>query len=199
MGYGKPITLALAFALWVAPDPVLKAANSGRQAEISSELEHIFQIFRLKSERRSIWDGIQLRKHPTRAKMFTAKLSYWRTLSSRDAESEFCQAYQWLYFGRGVYGKGVGEAFAKYPQLAEFSLELFDVDKTLKVGPKPGHIEKEQMPVPYLRLMLSRSTYAKTKRRESRLKNHIAANQCGRELLPFVDDLWLDADYIKQK
>jgi len=71
-------------------------------------------------------------------KGFTAEISYWRSLQSRDPTEEILHAYKWLLFGRGSYGKGASEAFRAIPHAYSGGLRFFDVEAGTKLGRRRG-------------------------------------------------------------
>jgi hypothetical protein len=125
-------------------------------------------------------------------------MSYWRSLKSRDPVEETCNAYRWLLFGRGVYGKGAAAAFEKYPSLQQIFLKFVDIETGTKLGKKRAEIVPTQKVVPYLRIGVYRSSLAAKKPDWSAVRADLDKGKCVEVARNYLDVTWTDPTYVKQ-
>ena len=168
------------------------------QAGVESELRKLgdfFQIYMVREDRRGPEDAVDVRRN--RDGTYVAEISYWRSLSSRDPGEEICQAYGWLLFGRGSYGKGAKDAFEKYPTLSQINLRLYDMEFGTRVGRRRAEILPTQKMIPYLRIGVGRANLAK-KMSEGSVKRAIEKGKCAGVGKDYFNLVWLDEGYIRQ-
>ena len=89
--------------------------EKGDLTAIHNTLGDFFGIYLLRPEKRSPWDVVTAQELPGGG--YSAEISYWRPPKNRNPAEEICNAYRWLLLGRGTKGKGVAEAFEKFPLL----------------------------------------------------------------------------------
>lgn len=161
------------------------------------KLGEFYQVYITKEDRRGPEDEVKLQR--ARDGTYTAEISYWRSLASRDAGEEICAAYRWLLFGRGTYGKGAKAAFEKYPQLFQVNLRFYDVEFGKKVGRKKAEILPTQKIIPYLRVGVSRNSFLRKKINEISTKKALEKGaKCAQIGKEYLDLVWLDETYLRQ-
>ena len=170
---------------------VVRATDAGT---LASELDDFFGIYLLNKERRSAQDRILV--NGSDLKGFTAEISYWRSLASRDPDEEICNAYKWLLFGRGAYGKGAFEAFNKYPALSVIELRFFDVESGTKLGKKKGEILPTDRTIPYLKIGVERHSLLGKKIDWKRVKDKTTKANCSDLASRYLDSKWFDEAYL---
>jgi hypothetical protein len=184
---------ALLIAVLLAPLLARAAIEAGT---LANELETFFGIFLLQKDRRSAQDRVLV--NGSGEKGFTAEISYWRSLQSRDSTEEVCNAYKWLLFGRGSYGKGASEAFAQYPALTQVELRFFDVESGTKLGKKKGEILPTSRVIPYLKIGVERKSLLAKKADWKQVKEKTTKGNCADLGTRYLDSRWFDEAYLKQ-
>ncbi len=187
----KRLPLALLCALWIGQ----AAAERGDALQIQNTLGDFFQIYLLKPEKRSPQDIVSVKE--LQGGGYVAEISYWRSLKSREPAEEICNAYRWLLFGRGVYGKGASAAFEKYPSLRQIFLRFVDVETGTKVGKKRAEILPTQKVIPYLRVGVVRSSLAAKNPNWTQLKADFDKGKCTDAGKAVLDVVWTDPTYLR--
>lgn len=171
-------------------------ANAQDDKKLIEGLEEHFQIYTLRPDRRTPEDRIAIRKNE--AGNTVAEMSYWYSLKTRDPSVEVCNAYQWLLFGRGVYGKNVQEAFQKFKSLQQIQLNLFDMEETTKKGKKVGEILPSSKMVSYLKIGVDRSSLEKKPADWKTLKAEAASGKCAEIGSRYLDSRWFNQAYLRR-
>ena len=185
-------TLGGAFLLGLVWTPAL--AIDAMQLQIA--LEDHFGIFLVGRDRRSSQDRVIVTG--SEAKGFSAEISYWRSLQSRDPAEEICNAYTWILFGRGSQGKGSIDAFNLYPALNQIDLKFFDVDFGTKLGKKKAEVLPTSHVVPYLKVAVERKSLLSKKANWTDVKEQMAKGKCAELGNKFLDSKWFDEAYLRQ-
>lgn len=171
--------------------------QSASQAKrIRNTLGDFFQIYLIKKERRSPKDRVIVRR--AKGGGYVAEIAYWRNIKSRNTVQVLCDAYDWLLFGRGVYGKGVAEAFSVYPSLKQVNLQFYDIEFTTKVGKKRGVILPSQRVIPYLRIGIKKRSLKRKKLNWNAIKAKLKKRQCAEVGNQYFDLKWFDKKYLKK-
>ncbi len=179
--------------------PVLAFAEKDEVSAIQGSLGDFFGIYMLRKDKRSKEDTVVVKKASKGG--YIAEISYWRSLKSRDPVEEICNAYKWMLFGRGTYGKGAAEAFNQFSTLAQINLRFFDVEFTTKVGKKSAvlaHIEPTQRVIPFLRIGLTRQSLAKKNPDWASVKTQLDKGQCAQVGKNYLDLSWFDRTYLRE-
>lgn len=170
-------------------------AQQNVEAEIK-RLGDFFKIYLINEDRRGPEDYVLSKKN--RDGSYSAEISYWRNLASRDPAEEICAAYRWLLFGRGEYGKGARAAFEKYPYLFQINIKLYDMEFGTMVGKKKAEILPTQKVVPYLRIGVTRNSFLKKEVPENSVKKNLEKGKCAQVGKEYFDLVWMDEGYIRQ-
>lgn len=188
----------IAFGAWVSllSVPSLPAATKDDSTAIENTLGQFFQIYMLKEERQSKLDRVTVKADSSGG--LSAEISYWRSLKARDPVEEICNAYTWLLFGRGTYGKGASEAFKTYPSLREVKLMFFDVEFTTKLGTKRAEILPSQRVIPYLRVSVREDSLARKKPDWAKVLTELEKGKCADVGKKYLDSTWFDEGYLRQ-
>jgi hypothetical protein len=185
------VVMALALA-WTSG---IAAAEKTDPATLANALSDFFRIYLLKPEMRSPQDVVTIKEIPGGG--YSGEISYWRSLKSRDPAEEICNAYRWLLFGRGVYGKGAPAAFEKFPSLEQLFLKFVDVENGTKLGKKRAEIVPTQKVVPYLRIGIFRSSLASKKSDWPAVRNDLDKGRCAEVGRNHLDVTWIEPAYVK--
>lgn len=187
----KIVLLGIVFTLATAGVAFGKKTNRNT---IENTLGEFFRIYLMKPEKRSPQDVVKV----TRLKKggYSAEMSYWRTLKTRDAKDEVCNAYRWLLLGRGVYGKGAMEAFKKYPTLKRIYLKFVDIDYGTKKGKKRAEILPTQKVYSYLRVGVYRSSLMKKNANWKLVKKELDRGRCSKIGKRYLDVRWSNKQYV---
>jgi hypothetical protein len=170
-------------------------AEKGEAQGIQNNLADHFKIYLLRPDRRSAQDVVTVKELPGGG--YSAEISYWRSLKSREPNEEACNAYRWLLLGRGSYGKGVAAAFEQFPALKQIFLRFVDVEIGTKVGTKRAEIVPTQKVVPYLRIGVSRATLASRKADWGAVKSDLDKGRCAEVAKRYFDTVWSDPAYLR--
>ncbi|MFH1017763.1 MAG: hypothetical protein V1798_06215 [Pseudomonadota bacterium] len=189
----KGILAALVVTALCAPPQARAAVDA---TALANDLDGFFGIYLLKKERRSPQERVLVRG--SEQKGFAAEISYWRGLQSRDPDEEVCNAYKWLLFGRGAYGKGAVDAFVQYPALIEIELKFFDIEGGTKLGQKKGEVLPTSRVIPYLKIAVERHQLLGKKVDWKRLKEQTNEANCPDLGARYLSSKWFDEAYLKQ-
>lgn len=186
--------LSLVLVLTVSAGVAL--AEKSDLLSIQNTLADFLKIYLLKPEKRSSQDTVTVKELPGVG--YAAEISYWRSLKSRESAEEICNAYRWILFGRGIYGKGAAAAFEQYPSLQQVYLRFVDIESGTKVGKKRAEIVPTQKVIPYLRVGVLRSSLAAKKPDWAAVKTDLDKGKCTEVGNAYLDVTWLDPNYLKQ-
>jgi hypothetical protein len=162
---------------------------------LSASLADFFRIYLLKPEMRSPQDVVTVKEVPGAG--LVGEISYWRSLKSRDPAEEICNAYRWILFGRGIYGKGAGAAFEQFPALDQIFLKFVDIENGTKLGKKRAEIVPTQKVVPYLRIGVFRSSLASKKADWAAVRSELDKGKCSEVGKKYLDVTWIESSYVK--
>ena len=191
------ITLGTLFSvLFILSVPILGHTSQREIRAIESVLPDFFQLYMLRKDRRSDLDTVNVKELSNGH--YSAEMSYWRSLKSRDPVEEICNAYRWLLFGRGTYGKGAKEAFERFSNLDEIKIRFFDIEFTTKIGKKRAEILPDEKVVPYLRVGVQRQSLAAKKPNWKRIQASLDKGQCAPVGDKYLDTKWFDKNYLRQ-
>jgi hypothetical protein len=186
MKMGKAFILLLfSTSVFASMDPIL----------LEKELATHFNIYLLKDDRKSDQDKIFVTG--SEGKGFSAEISYWHSLQSRDPTVAICEAYRWILFGRGDYGKGAYDAFTKYSSLQKIELKLVDIQFDPKRGNKIGEILPKETVIPYLKISVDRKSLLGKSANWDQLRDLMNAKNCVDMGAKYIDSRWFDQDYIR--
>ncbi|HLG19165.1 MAG TPA: hypothetical protein VI895_05020 [Bdellovibrionota bacterium] len=186
------ILTAMVFFAW----PSLSMCATPDEDAIQATLGDFFQIYVLRKDHRSSEDQVTVRS--AGAGRYSAEISYWRSLKSRDPVEEICNAYKWIFFGRGTYGKGAPKAFERFSNLDEIQLRFFDIEFTTKLGTKRAEILPSEKVIPYLKIGVKRSSLEKKKPNWSEIQSELSKGRCANIGDQYLDTKWLNEAYIRQ-
>ncbi|MCB0308115.1 MAG: hypothetical protein KDD48_01995 [Bdellovibrionales bacterium] len=159
-------------------------------------LGEFFQVFLIKNERRNPDDDVKFKRNSDGT--YIAEISYWNNIQSRGASDEICEAFRWMLFGRGTYGKGAKEAFDRIPQLAQINLLFYDMDFGTRVGSKRTEILPTQKANPYVRVGLIRSSFQRKKINESSVKKQLDRGKCQEVGREYFDLVWINENHVRR-
>ncbi len=173
--------------------PPAYAANSSSR-EIRDQLGEFMGIFLTVPNRRHAKERVVVRGNQRSG--YIADIWHWRSLSKRNSAEEKCHAYTWLLAGRGLYGKGAGEAFDRFPGLKEINLRFFDVQTGTKLGKKKGEVLPTEKIIPYARVGVSKRSFQRKKTSEEQLEKSLQGRRCSSVGAKYVDKNWFNNAYL---
>ncbi len=177
--------------------PLSGEAKTATARKIEGTLGEFFGLYTLKAGKRSRNERVVVKKTK---RGYEATLSYWRSLKGRKLRQNQCEAYHWLLFGRGSYGKGAKAAFAKYPRLNAIYLRFFDEETGTRLGKKKGVILPTQRLVVYLRVGVKRNSLLRKSVSKKTALNKLEAGRCPEVAKSYIDVEWVNRKYLaKQK
>ena len=174
----------------------VSTAGAMDAATLQNALEESFGILVLTKEHRSAQDRVTVSGNEQKG--FTAEISYWRSLQSRDPADEICNAYKWLFFGRYTNNRGASDAFIQYPALQVIELRFFDVEFGTKLGKKKAEVLPTSHVIPYLKIGVERRSLQSKKVTWKDLKEEMSKGKCGDIGSRYVDSKWFDEAYLRQ-
>ncbi|MCI5071674.1 hypothetical protein MRY82_01865 [bacterium] len=160
-------------------------------------IDQLMQIYLVQPHLRSKEEKVTV-KRLRNGQAYAAKITYWRSLKGRDSEREICNAYRWLLFGRGKYGQGASEIFARYPKLRYLELEFFDVDYTTVLGKAKGEVLPARRSISYLLLGVRPGNLPQNRNTLAKMKKKLYKGNCKRFAQQFIDKAVFDEKYIQQ-
>jgi hypothetical protein len=98
---------------------ILISGNSWSNPEMEKQLDDHFRVYLIKNDRRSQGDRVVVSGDK-------AVVYYWKSLNVRTPDEVICDAYEWLLTGRTTYGRGVKEAFERFPSLNQIDISFYD-------------------------------------------------------------------------
>lgn len=161
-------------------------------ADNAKDLEDHFRLYLIKSDKRSQGDRASINGDK-------GVLYYWKSLNVRRPDEVICDAYEWLLLGRTSYGKGIDEAFKKFPSLNQIDLSFYDMEFSTKKGLKRAEILPAHNVVEYLRIGIRRDTFAKKNFNRKDVKQMIEKHECVEVGKNFIDSVSINESYIKGK
>jgi len=162
---------------------------------LEKQLSTHFNIYLLNDDRKSNQDKVFVSGNDKQG--FSAEISYWHSLQSRDPTVAICEAYRWLLFGRGEYGKGAYEAFTQFPTLQKIELKLVDVQFSTKRGNKKGEILPTETVIPYLKVSVDRNSLMNKLANWDQLRDIMSTKTCVNIGTKYIDSRWFDQEYIR--
>lgn len=171
---------------------ILISGYSWSNPEMEKELDDHFRVYLIKNDRRSQGDRVVVSGDK-------AVVYYWKSLNVRTPDEVICDAYEWLLTGRTTYGRGVKEAFEKFPSLNQIDISFYDLQFGTKKGPRRAEILPTQNVVEYLRIGVRRDSFLKKSFNRKEVKNMIEKRQCIEVGRDYIDSVSLNETYIKGK
>lgn len=184
--------LAIVFTLATAG---VAFGKKNTRKTIQNTLGDFFRIYLMKPEKRTPQDVVKVT--PLKSGGYSAEMSYWRSLKTRESKEEVCNAYRWLLLGRGIYGKGALEAFKKHPSLKRIYLKFVDIDYGTKKGKKRAEILPTQRVYSYLRVGVYRSSLMKKNVNWELVKKELDRGKCSKVGKKYLDVRWSNKQYVK--
>lgn len=161
-------------------------------ADLASDLDDHFRVFMIKSEKRSPGDRVTINGD-------TAVISYWESLKNRKPDEAICDAYEWLLLGRTTYGKGVKDAFEKYPSLNQIDMSFYEIDFSTKKGTRRAEILPTQNVFEYIRISIKRDSFMKKSFDKKDVEQMIANRQCAEVGKNYIDTVAINENYMKSR
>lgn len=176
---------------------ILSCLTYAQTYEQVQNIDQLMQIYLVQPHLRSKEEKVTV-KRIGNGQDYAAKIAYWRSLKGRESEKEICNAYRWLLFGRGKYGQGAADVFARYPRLRYIELEFFDVDYTTVLGKKKGEVLPARRSISYLKLSVKPSNLPQNRTTLAKLKKKLYKGNCKGFAQNYIDKAVFDEKYIQQ-